>query len=233
MSSTIHVSILEDHQPTLDGYRYRLNQISNIEIAAMVAYGEKLESTLGERPTDVLLLDVNVPMSAENPNPYPIFTLIPRLRERFPRLVIIVISMHSERTLIKSLMEMGINGYILKDDHKSIRNLGSIVSSVAQGGTYLSHKVNDLLFRQHSGDVSLSPRQLEILSMCAAKPELTAVSIAQELNIAPSTVRNLLSSAYTRLSVSNRTAAIAKARQMGIITPNPLVYQPASSTERN
>jgi DNA-binding NarL/FixJ family response regulator len=230
MTTKIRVTILEDHQPTVDGYRYRLDQVSGIEIAAAITYGLALEATLAEQATDVLLLDINVPMSADNPNPYPIFDLIARLKDRFPQLIILVISMHSERTLIKSIMEMGVNGYILKDDHKAIKNLGSIIYSVAQGGTYLSHEVNELLFKQPAEGAFLSPRQLQILSMCAANPELTTMGIAHELHIAPSTVRNLLSSAYARLNVPNRIAAIAKARQMGIITPYPQTYQPISAT---
>ena len=55
--------------------------------------------------------------------------------------------------------------------------------------------------------------------MCAARPDLTSAALAQELNLAHSTVRNLLSSAYYRLGVSNRAAAVAKARHLGLIAP--------------
>jgi DNA-binding CsgD family transcriptional regulator len=55
--------------------------------------------------------------------------------------------------------------------------------------------------------------------MCAAFPDATTGELARHLGIANSTLRNLLSEAYVRLDVRNRAAAVAKARQTGLITP--------------
>jgi DNA-binding NarL/FixJ family response regulator len=57
------------------------------------------------------------------------------------------------------------------------------------------------------------------LSLLAAYPNLTTAEAALQLKVANSTVRNILSGAYLRLEVQNRTAAIAKARQRGLLTP--------------
>lgn len=67
----------------------------------------------------------------------------------------------------------------------------------------------------------LTPRQMQVLSLCAAFPDLSTAQLAEQLEIAPSTLRNLMSESYLRLSVRNRAAAIAKARQLGLITPYP------------
>ena len=69
----------------------------------------------------------------------------------------------------------------------------------------------------------LSPRQLEALSLCAAYPDWTSADVAEKMSVSNSTVRNLLSSAYLRLGVHSRPAAIAIARQQGLITPDPPV----------
>jgi DNA-binding CsgD family transcriptional regulator len=69
--------------------------------------------------------------------------------------------------------------------------------------------------------MTLTPRQLELLSLCAAYPDLSTAELAQKMSVSNSTVRNLLSSAYLRLNVHSRTAAIEKARDLGLITPRP------------
>ena len=223
MAKTVRVTILDDHQSIVDGYRFRLGQFPGVEVVATIMLGEELEPTLEENPTDVLLLDVNVPTSQENPNPYPILHIIPKLLQSYPNLNILVISMYAERGLIRSVMEAGASGYILKDDQSAIRDLGNVVLSVAGGGIYFSQKAHQLYAQylsKNSREI-LSARQLEALSLSAAYPNCTTANLAQKMSIGHSTVRNLLSGAYVKLEVRNRTAAIAKARQLGLITPEP------------
>ena len=211
-TNQIRVTILDDHQSIVDGYVYRLSQIPHIEVAATCSYGDELEPTLAEHPTDVLLLDVSVPAAPDNPNPYPILSIIPRLLQSYPDINILAISMHAERGLIRAVMEAGASGYILKDDQATIRELGNVILSVAGGGIYFSQKAHRLYasFRSQAGGDLLSVRQLEILSMCAAYPDDSTAELAQRMKIANSTLRNLLSSAYIKLNVHTRAAAVAK-----------------------
>ncbi len=224
-SSTIRVTILDDHQGIIDGYLYRLSSAPGFEVAATISYGEELEPTLAAHPSDMLLLDINVPTSADNPNPYPILHNIPSLLEKYPDLHILVISMYAERGLIRAVMEAGASGYVLKDDRATIQDLGNILQSIASGGIYFSQKAHQLLLSQKtipSGE-RLSTRQLEALSLCAAYPDWTSADLAEKMSVSNSTVRNLLSGAYLRLGVHSRPAAIARARQQGLITPEPPV----------
>lgn len=222
MPNKIRVTMLDDHQSIVDGYVYRLKDIPNIEIAATISYADQLATTLKEHPTDVLLLDVSVPTSQDNPNPYPILHTIPKLLEEYPELKILVISMIAERGLIRAVMEAGANGYIVKDDQSTILNLGNVIVSVADGGIYFSKQAGELYQKSQTGQRSLlSPRQLELLSLCLAYPDIKTSELAQKLRIANSTVRNLLSEAYTRLNVQTRTAALVKAKQLGLITTEP------------
>ena len=220
MANPIRVLILDDHQPIIDGYLYRLSGVKDIQVVATLGCGDELEPALAAQPVDVLMLDVSVPTSASNPNPYPILYLIPKLLERCPQLSILVISMYAQRTLVRTILEAGATGYILKDDRAAILDLAAIVRLVHNGGIYLSQKIAGLLKPTASEGASLlTPRQAEILSYCAAYPDLSTGEISARLNIAQSTVRNLLSGAYLRLEVSTRAAAISKARQVGIIAP--------------
>ena len=215
----IRVTILDDHPSIVDGYIYRLSRTPQIEVVATCSFGEDLEPTLVQHPTDVLLLDVNVPAGRDNLNPYPILSLIPKLLQQYPKLNILVISMHAERGLIRAVMEAGASGYILKDDQSAARDLANIVTSVAGEGIYFSQKAHQLYAKTQSpdGDNLLTVRQLEVLSLCAAYPDDTTAELAQKMTVANSTLRNLLSGAYVRLKVHSRSAAVARARQLGII----------------
>jgi DNA-binding CsgD family transcriptional regulator len=84
----------------------------------------------------------------------------------------------------------------------------------------MSRLAHDQYFKKIPKRESLSPRQLEAISLCAAYPEKTTSEIAALMDVANSTVRNLLSEAYMRLEVPNRMAAVAKARQLGYLTPS-------------
>lgn len=215
----IHVTILDDHQNIVDGYVYRLSGFPQIEVVATCSFGDELEPVLARSSTDVLILDVNVPTGRDNPNPYPILSVIPKLLQQYSELNILIISMHAERGLIRAVMEAGASGYILKDDQSTARDLGNVILSVAGGGIYFSQKAHQLYAKPQARESYelLTLRQLEVLSLCAAYPDATTAQLAGKMAVANSTVRNLLSGAYVRLDVHTRSAAIARARQLGII----------------
>ena len=116
MVKSIRVAILDDHQGMIDGYRFRLKDTPDIQYIGAAMHGEDLEPMLAQNPVDVLLLDVQVPTSLQNPNPYPILHLIPKLLQMYPHLTVLAISMHTQQTMINAVMDAGASGYILKDD---------------------------------------------------------------------------------------------------------------------
>lgn len=216
MSSPIRVAILDDHQSIIDGFTYRLSLNPEIEIVGTASYGEQIEPLITFKAVDVLLMDVSVPNSPEDSNPFPIFHVIPNLLRKFPGLNILIVSMYTQRTMIEELVNAGISGYIFKDDQASIRQLDRIVLKIGLGGIYFS----DGAYRESSderAETILTPRQLEALSLCAAHPNDDSVSLANKLGITGSTLRNLMSSSYLRLGVRTRAAAIAKAHQLGLL----------------
>lgn len=218
MTGKIRVAILDDHLSMIDGYVLRLGNNPNIEIVTTAATGEEMEKVVDSYQLDVIILDVSVPTSSTNPNPYPILYAIPNYLQKQPEMAILAISMIMKRSLIKSIMEVGASGYILKNDRDSILKLGDIISSVRNGGIYFSTQTYAAIASESTNE--LTPRQLEALSLYTSDPNITTEKIASLLNIAPSTARNLLSNAYLRLEVKNRTAAIEKARKLGLITPH-------------
>jgi two-component system nitrate/nitrite response regulator NarL len=206
----VRVAILDDHQSIIDGFIYRLSSTPEIEVVVTATVGEELEPLLARHPVDVLLLDLSVRSSLENSNPYPILHVIPRILQKHSNLCVLIISMFSEPGLMRSLIEAGASGYILKDDQAAFKDLGNIVLSVARGGVFFSKKAHSLYMQAEnltSGDL-LTPR-----------PDASTADLAQMMTISNSTVRNLLSSLYLRLEVHSRTAAVEKAREMGLVTP--------------
>jgi len=220
MLSNIRVAILDDHQSIIDGFTYRLSMDPAIQIVSTALFGEDLEAMVANNPVDVLLLDVSVPNSQQDHNPYPVLHTIPSLLKEYPGLNILVISMFTQRSLIEALVNTGISGYIFKDDQSSIQQLDKIVRTVANGGIYFSEGAT---WEPQAGspDSILTPRQLEALSLCASNPDGDTVFLANELGVTGSTLRNLLSGSYFRLGVRTRAAAIAKAHQLGIIPAEP------------
>jgi two-component system, NarL family, nitrate/nitrite response regulator NarL len=216
----INISILEDHQSIIDGYLYRLNSDRRLNIAGIARFGGELEHMLSEYPTDVLILDLELPTSSDNPNPYPILNSIPRVKAKYPDLAILVISAHDQQVLVERLFNLGVRGYIFKNDHDAIEHLAETIITIQNGGVYFSQGAYEKLRSLKSDGSSplLTQRQLEALSLCIAFPDSSTLELAQNLGVSHSTFRNLLSNAYKRLGVRTRTAAIAKLQKMGIGT---------------
>jgi DNA-binding NarL/FixJ family response regulator len=224
MPTKIHVAVLDDHQSIIDGYIARLNHTADIEVIATAYYGEDLEPLLAHDPVDVLILDVSIPISQENRNPYPVLYTIPRLLESYPDLAILVVSMFNNRTLIQAVIEAGANGYIAKDDQADIRDLPAIIRIVASGGIHLSKSAYEQYAKnsEQGPNAPLTTRQLEALSLCAVYPEANTYELATKMKIAHSTLRNLLSQAYLKLSAHSRAAAVLRAQQLGLLAPKTI-----------
>lgn len=218
MAEKTRVMILEDHQATVDGYRYRLEREPDIEVVAIACYGDDLEPILhANQPIHVLLLDIQVPNSETNKERYPILNVIPHLLNQYPELRVIVISLYKQAALIKAVMEAGASGYILKDDRETHCNLASVVRSVAAGGIHLSKDAYEQFLRKLAKNPQLSPKQIELLYLSASYPGWSSAKLGDKLGLSPATIRNTLSQVYAKLGVTSRVAAIERARDLGLI----------------
>ena len=185
MNNKTRVTIMDDHQSIVDGYLYRLSQVPEIEVVSTLSYGDELEPALKKQPVDVLILDVHVPVSPNNPNPYPILYTIPHLLELYPELEILVISMFGDRSLIRAVVEAGASGYVLKNYSRVIQELGKTILSVAKGDVCFSEKAWKTFLGKR--EEPFTSRQLEALSLCAAYPNSKTAELAGKMKIANST----------------------------------------------
>ena len=216
MTMPIRVAIMEDHQSIIDGYVFRLAGIPEIQIVATAHWGDELKPMLSNNAVDVLVLDLNIPTSTENHNIFPILHTLPALLATYPDLAVLVISMLTSLPLIEALEEIGVRGYISKDDSASIEHLGKIIMLIANGGVYFNRGIHHVIRKPHP-EIQLTPRQTEVLSLCAAYPDDSSQMLAKRTGVSSSTIRNLLSTTYFRLGVRTRAAAIAKAQLLELI----------------
>ncbi len=212
----IKVAILDDHQSIIDGYIHRLEAEPGILVVASGRYGSDLETILSGQAVDVLLLDLSIPASPGNQNLFPVLFELPHIVAAYPDLKVIIVSVFNQPSLIKALNEIGINGYVFKDDEQSIKLLAQVVRLVAGGGVYFSPGIHQDL-TESSTEKKLTARQLEAISLCLAYPDLSSNQLAAKLEISPSTFRNLMTSVYQYLGVRTRAAAIARAQRLGIL----------------
>jgi len=222
MQDTIHVVIVDDFPVMIEGYESSLAKTPHVKIVGTALYGDELMPLLAQHYVDLLLLDINVPISEENRMAIPIFNIIPQVIRTYPHLNVLIETMYADPSLIKAIIEIGVSGYMLKDDLYAEQEFGAIVTSIVKdNGCYWSPEVIKLLEKpkgeKNKEEPHLTPRQIEAISLCAAYPEKSTAQLAEFMNITDSTFRNHLTGAYFKLGAPSRGAAIAKARQLGLI----------------
>jgi DNA-binding NarL/FixJ family response regulator len=131
-----------------------------------------------------------------------------------------VLTAYNRREYVVGLVRSGAAGYVLKGDSPEM--LLRAIQSVAEGGEWISPSVANLLVgyaRDEEGDpaVSLSERERDVLRAMARG--LTNARIADELYITEQTVKNHVSSIFTKLGVSTRVEAVLYALNNGLALP--------------
>ncbi len=218
MKQPVNVILIEDNPE----YRYAIElslkndpaiTLSKQFGTAELALRELEPSGSSLQSPDLILLDLNLPgMSGHE--------TIPWLKEYTPKTKIIVLTQSDKDADVIQALKLGASGYLLKS--ALIENIQADILNVMQGGGALDPKViptvlGNMENAPDSGtpDVSLSPREHEILSLLAEG--LQKKEIANNLQIGLETVNTHIKHLYLKLEVANAPAAISKAYQTGIL----------------
>lgn len=127
---------------------------------------------------------------------------------------VLVVTNYSSDADVLGAVSAGAVGYLLKDADPG--ELVAGVRTAAAGGTVLSGSVaGRLMVRMHDPVPQLTGREAEVLSLVARG--LSNRDIARELVLTEATVKSHLAHAFTKLDVGSRTAAVAKATDLGLI----------------
>lgn len=203
------VLIVDDHELVRDGLRGAL-EAAGYDVAGEAEDGlQAVELGMRLRP-DVVLLDVSMPLLDG-------IEAARRLRGQVPEARVVVLTMHAEPRLVSEAVAAGVAGYLLKDSPLSA--VIDAVDRVAGGGTVISPQLpRDVSGLGHATDAraGLSSRETEILQLLA--DGYSPAEVARDLVISPNTVRNHLSSIYTKLDVGDRTQAVIEGLRRGVVS---------------
>ncbi|XOV69186.1 MAG: response regulator [Fluviicola sp.] len=199
----IKIYIADDHAMFRDGIKAMLNAENQFEI---VGEGE-VESTI---LSDCEALNPNVVLMDISMKDTDGIEVTRKLRNGNSSVKILAVSMHNEPEYIKSMLDNGANGYILKSTGRN--EMIAAIKAVHEGATFLSNEVSQNLLKglntpQTQSNIRLTPREIEVMKMIAE--EYTNQEIADALFISTRTVdthrRNLLE----KLGLKN-TAGLVK-----------------------
>lgn len=208
----IEVLLVDDHPVILDGVRGRLEEHEGIRVVGTVGDGREVEKEVERLEPDIVFMDISLPGVNG-------LDLTRKLKERWPQLAVIVLSMHDNREYVRRAMEHGASGYILKNAPS--RELVEGVKAVVKGERYfsaeLSQKMVDELMGGEKKERSvLTPRQREVLIGIASGK--TSKEIAEELGISPRTVDTHREDIMKRLRIHTGIELAKYAIEKGIVS---------------
>jgi DNA-binding NarL/FixJ family response regulator len=212
----IRVLVVEDQTLVREGLETLLNVAEDVRVVAHATDGEEALAQMREHHPDVVLLDVRMPkMSGID-----VLRVLRDYKDSSP--VILLTTFDDDSALLEGI-RLGAKGYLLKD--VSLDTLTNAIRLVATGGTMISPVVTERLLRGiHQAHLppdngynpeALSSREAEILRLMTGG--YSNREIATALDLSEGTVKNHVSNILSKLGVRDRTRAVLKAIEKGII----------------
>lgn len=222
MDKKIKVLIVEDHALTRIGLKTALEESSMLEVIGEAEYGETGVTLTKELEPDLVLMDLGLP----NMNGIEATKII---KEHNNNIKIVILTSHDTDNEVVGAIGAGADSYCLKDINP--KRLVSIIENVAQGGVWLDPAIAKTVLTkvilakpQEQSNIPdkkidhspLTEREVEILQLLANG--LNNIEIAQELFVSQHTVKSHICNVLQKLSVDDRTQAVARAMRKGWIT---------------
>lgn len=212
----ISVCLVDDQTLVRQGIRSLLDLAGDIDIAAECVDGVEAVRMIPEVKPDVVLLDLRMPVMNG-------LDVLKTLAERDQLPPTIILTTFDDDQLVLAGIKAGARGYLLKD--VSLEQLVEAVKKVAAGGSLVAPTVTQRLLsgveRIHNQFNSLdrpdplTERETEILRLMSGG--FSNKEIAQSLSVAEGTVKNHVSNILSKLGVRDRTRAVLKALELGIV----------------
>jgi DNA-binding NarL/FixJ family response regulator len=204
----IRVVIADDHPIMRTGLQALFETEPAIVVLAAVGTPEAAISAATELQPDVVLMDLQFAGQFRGAEATKAIRALPA-----PPSVLILTNYDTDSDIVTAI-EAGAAGYLLKDAPPD--DLLAAVRSAAEGQAVLAPAVaNRLLDRVRLSSNALSVRELEVVTLVA--DGLSNPEIAAKLHVSETTVKSHLAHIYPKLAVGSRTAAVAAARQAGLI----------------
>ncbi|MGQ9634117.1 MAG: response regulator [Bryobacteraceae bacterium] len=214
--SKIRILLADDHTLFRQGIKTLLAAESDMEVVGEAADAAAAADKAAELKPDVVLLDIGMPGPSS-------FEVARQIRRNRPDTKVVFLTMYDDEDYLVEGMEVGANGYILKDSPAA--QLASAVRDVFRGGSYLSPRmlsqlVDDFRSRVKTTDrlprfASLTPREKEVLKMLAEGNSVKEV--ATQLDLSVKTVEAHKFNLMRKLGIHNKAQLVQYAIQKKVI----------------
>jgi DNA-binding NarL/FixJ family response regulator len=212
----VRVVVADDQTLVRQGIRSLLALSPEVEVVGEGADGDEALRLLQDHDVDVLLLDLRMPGRDG-------IATLAAMRERGLHVPVLVLTTFDDEDLVLRAVLGGARGYLLKD--VTLDQLVSGVRSVAAGGALLQPALTERLLRAMAERLDsvgglerpepLTPREIDVLQLAAAG--WSNREIAHGLHLAQGTVKNHMSSVLQKLGVRDRTRAVLRALELGLL----------------
>ena len=207
MNKRINILIVDDHPVFRKGLCDILESEKKLHVVADVADGESALDVLKKHSIDVVLLDLDMPKMNG-------FDFTQAVIKQNIQVKIIILTMHKEERLFARAMDLGINGFISKENTAS--DIIDCIHTVINGRFYISSMFTDFLVHQnggHTGKIDqasgfhlLTPTERRVLRLIAENKN--SKQIAKELFISPKTVENHRTNICAKLNIHGTHALL-------------------------
>lgn len=214
----ITLALADDQVMFRRGMAMLLRDLPDVQVVFECSNGEELLTGLKNNPIDIVLLDLEMPVLNG-------IDTMKRIREDFPQVKVIVLSMHSEEKFIVHLMELGANGYVLKTAEPD--EIENAVRSVSTSGYHFSEMVSRVMLHGLVKKEKIKPtfsdldplteRELEVLRLICQ--ELTTTEIAGKLFLSPRTVEGYRNNILQKIGARNTAGIVVYAMSRGLFAP--------------
>ncbi|HEX6190750.1 MAG TPA: response regulator transcription factor [Chitinophagaceae bacterium] len=212
----ITIAIADDYKIFRDGLKVGLSADDNLVVIAEADNGEDLLKLLETSKPDIILMDLNMPildgMEATR-----------RVRKQYPAIKVLVVTMYDDDKFIIHLMEIGANGYLLKNaEPEEIRKS---IYAVHENGYYFNDLVNKALLKKlvlknnlkpsFNKNIEFTEREQEVLKLICE--EKTATEIGKEIFLSPRSVEGIRQRLIEKVGVRNTAGLVMFAIKNGIV----------------
>ena len=209
----VKIMITDDHSMIREGLKNLLELEGDIEVVAEAENGIECLDKLEDVNPDVLLLDINMPKMNG-------LEVLQNLKDRKSKIKVLVLTVHNETEYLMKAVDIGINGYVLKDSESS--ELKKAIFAIADGENYIQPSLipalNNKMIEKNEDELkidSLTKREVQVLKELAVGKFNR--DIAKEMEISERTVKNHISSIFKKLDVTDRTQAAVFAIKNNLI----------------
>lgn len=209
----IRILLVDDHRLILDGIQGLLKEMAGMECVGTCANGVEALAAVEHLAMDVVLMDIDMPVLDG-------IAALERIKRDKPQLKVIMLSMHDEPAMVQRVLEMGADGYLVKNCGRS--ELMLAIRNVHAGQRHFaSALVEGLLERRQERAVQselirdLSEREVEVLAALAEG--LGNKEIGDRLFISPRTVDTHRTNLMKKLDIHNVAGLVRVAMKAGLV----------------